>query len=79
MILTSSLMIDNRGNPKGNTEPDGLRWIDHFSREKSSAGIDQTFFSSAVDTRNLVLISLFPKKDSLFFFIPCRSTEMQNT
>ena len=42
-----SLMIDNRGNPKGNTEFDGLRWIDHFSCEKSSAGIT-TFFQVGV-------------------------------
>ncbi|XP_059457554.1 uncharacterized protein LOC132187299 [Corylus avellana] len=38
-FLTISLMIDCRGNAKDNTEVDGLRWIDHFSREKSSPEI----------------------------------------
>ncbi|KAG6650870.1 hypothetical protein CIPAW_06G072900 [Carya illinoinensis] len=38
IILMISLSHDNRGNPKGNTEFDGLIWIDHFSCEKSSVG-----------------------------------------
>jgi hypothetical protein len=50
-------MIDYRGNAKGNTEADGLRWIDHFSREKSSPGIE--IFLTILDVAcNLVLFSL---------------------
>jgi hypothetical protein len=73
-------MIDCRGNAKGNTEADGLRWIDHFSREKSSPGI-KVFLTSLDVACNLVLFSLHKNLDSFSLspFLCCRNTELQNT